>query len=264
MLVGLLILQSFQGVAQKNKLPFEPGEKILYGAYFNWYFLWINAGDVLFQCDTSPYRNQKAWHLKAQGKTHKSYDRFYTVRDTFESFLSYPKFEPLWFRRVINHGEDHSRHEYDFYPDKKIIDFRINRGKEQPVTGRVPWSNDVHDLLSCAYSFRGLDFERMKEGQKVTFEALIDDTAETLFFRYLGMETIETRNDRAFRCHKVSVWLVEGDFFPEGEYMKVWFTADQNRLPVMVETKILVGSVKAVLLNEQRLKYPLTSEIKVK
>jgi hypothetical protein len=44
--------------------------------------------------------------------------------------------------------------------------------------------------------------------------------------------------------------------------MKIWFTDDQNHLPVQVETKIQVGSVKALLLEAKSLKYPLSSLIK--
>jgi hypothetical protein len=264
LLAGFLIFQTSHLIAQKDNYPFVPGETALYGAYFNWHFIWMNAGDVLFKCDTIRVQHQKAWNLKALGKTYKAYDIFYTVRDTFESILTYPGFTPLWFRRVVNHGNDHSLHEYDFYPNEGKIISRIQREKKKLLIGELTWIKGTHDLLSSAYYFRGFDFEGMKKGQIVNFKTVIEDTTEELFFRYLGTERVKTRNGREFLCHKVSVWLMEGDFFPEGEHMKVWFTTDHNRLPVMVETKILVGSVKAILLNEKNLKYPLTSEIKVK
>lgn len=262
LLTGFLLLCSSGVSAQKDNSPFLPGEKAVYGAYFNWHFIWINAGDVVFKSDTIRYKQQKAWHLKAIGKTFKAYDILYTVRDTFESILTYPGFDPLWFRRVINHGNGHSLHEYHFFSEEAKINSRIQHEKEKPVTSQMPWSKGVYDLLSSAYYFRGYEFEKMTKGQKVNFKMVVDNTSEELYFRYLGTEKIKTRSDREFLCHKVSVWLLQGDFFPEGEYMKVWFTADKNRLPVMVETKILVGSVKAILLNEHKLKYPLTSEIK--
>jgi hypothetical protein len=261
LLIGFLLFQAFQGSAQKDHYPFVPGETARYGAYFNWHFIWINAGDVLFKCDTIKYEQQKAWRLKAVGKTFKAYDILYTVRDTFESILTYPGFDPLWFRRAVNHGHGHSLHQYTFFPKEGKIISRIQHEDEKPIPGQLTWSKGVHDLLSSAYYFRGYEFEKMKKGQKVNFKMVVDNTSEELYFRYLGTEKVKTRSDREFLCHKVSVWLLEGDFFPEGEYMKVWFTADQNRLPVMVETKILVGSVKAILLNEQKLKYSLTSEI---
>lgn len=250
------------GRAQTDRYPFKAGENALYGAYFNWHFIWINAGDVLFRSDTIRYKGQNAWHLKAVGKTFKAYDMLYTVRDTFESVLSYPGFDPLWFRRAVNHGKDHSLHQYTFLQKEGKILSYVKRGKEKAFSGQLSWSKGVYDLLSSAYYFRGYEFEKMTPGQKVNFRMVIDNTAEELYFRYLGTEKVKTRAGREFLCHKVSVWLLEGDFFPKGEHMKVWFTTDQNRLPVMVETKILVGTVKAILLNEQKLKYPLTSEIK--
>jgi len=262
LLAGVIVLQVFQGYAQEDDFSFVPGETASYGAYYNWKFIWINAGEVVFRCDTTRYRQQKAWHLKADGWTFKFYDSFYTVRDTFETYLSYKDFDPLWFRRVVNHGKGHSSHQYDFFPDKGEISSRIHRENEKPFADQLTYSGKLHDLLGSAYYFRGFDFDGMNPGQKVNFKMLVDNKLEDLYFRYLGIENVQTRDKREFRCHKVSVWLLKGDFFPEGEYMKVWFTADRNRLPVMVETEIVVGSVKAMLLKENKLKYPLTAEIK--
>jgi hypothetical protein len=41
--------------------------------------------------------------------------------------------------------------------------------------------------------------------------------------------------------------------------MYIWVTDDDNRIPVLVEAKILIGSVKAYLVKTQGIKYPLTS-----
>jgi hypothetical protein len=90
---------------------------------------------------------------------------------------------------------------------------------------------------------------------------LVDKQVDDLYFRYLGTEIVKTRNGKKYRCQKVSVYLLQGDFFPEGEYMKIWFTDDRNHVPVQVETEILIGSVKALLLETKSLKYPLTSLI---
>ncbi len=262
LIAGTFFFQVFPGFAQEKEHPFAIGESAVYGAYYNWNFIWMNAGEVRFDCDTAVYHGQSAWHLKAVGKTFKAYDIFYSVRDTFESFLSYPVFTPLWFRRVVNHGKGHSSHQYEFFPGTGKIISNIHREKEKPFSDQLPYVTGIHDLLSSAYYFRSFDFDHMQKGQKVNFKMLVDNKNENLYFRYQGTEQVKTRNGRSFLCHKVSVWLLEGDFFPEGEYMKIWFTADRNRLPVMVETKIVVGSVKAILLNEKGLKYPLSSERK--
>jgi len=46
---------------------------------------------------------------------------------------------------------------------------------------------------------------------------------------------------------------VAGTIFKGGEDLVVWVTDDNYRIPVLVEAKILVGSVKAVLVGAEGL-----------
>ena len=105
----------------------------------------------------------------------------------------------------------------------------------------------ISDMLATAYKFRTHDFEKLKIGEKVPFTMLVDNEVHNIYYRYLGKETITNRNKIPFTCHIFSILLLQGDFFPGGEYLKVWIDEGPYQLPVMVETKILVGSVKAVI-----------------
>jgi hypothetical protein len=247
---------------QSIDYPFNSGEYARYGAYYNWHFIWIQSGDVEFNADTIQYKQQKVWHLKAVGKTFKAYDLLFSVRDTFEVFCNYNSFNPLYSNRVLNHAKNNSVHQYSFdYGTGKISTY-IKQDKSPIYQSSLPVQENTFDLLATAYNFRKFDFSKLFVGQKVPYRMLIDRHVDDLYFRYLGIENVKTRNGKEYRCQKVSVFLLQGDFFPEGEYMKVWFTDDQNHLPVQVETKIQVGSVKALLLETKSLKYPLTSLIK--
>jgi hypothetical protein len=252
----------FGATGQNADFPFKSGEYARYGAYYNWHFVWIQSGDVEFTADTIPYKEQKSWHLKAIGKTFKAYDVLYTVRDTFETYCNYNTFRPVYSRRVLNHAKDHSLHQYGFDYSTGKISVRIKQEKKPVFQSTLPVQENTYDLLATAYNFRKFDFSKLFVGQKVPYRMLVDRQVDNLYFRYLGKENVKTRNGKEFRCHKVSVYLLQGDFFREGEYMKVWFTDDKNHLPVQVETEILVGTVKALLLETKSLKYPLTSQIK--
>jgi hypothetical protein len=241
---------------------FKDGEYALYGAYYNWNFIWIQSGEVEFHADTMVYKNQPAWHLKALGKTYKAYDLLYIVRDTFETYCNYKSFQPIDSRRIINHGKDNSQYRYSFDYQKAQIQGSIHQHKKPAEQLSLPTQENTFDLLATAYNFRMFNFDKLFIGEKVPYRMLIDRKVEDLFFRYLGTEIIKTRNGKKYRCQKVSVYLLQGDFFPEGEYMKIWFTDDKNHLPVQVESKILIGSVKALLLDTKSIKYPLTSLIK--
>ncbi|HSH53034.1 MAG TPA: DUF3108 domain-containing protein, partial [Bacteroidales bacterium] len=79
--------------------------------------------------------------------------------------------------------------------------------------------------------------------------------------RFLGREVIKLHNKQKFKTIKFSALLVEGTIFKGGEDLLIWVTDDLNRIPVLIEAKILIGSVKATLLSTENLKFPLDSEI---
>lgn len=255
----LLSFAHHRASGQEKDLPFKSGEVARYGAYYNWNFIWIQSGEVEFRADTVQYLKQKAWHLKAVGRSFKAYDLVYAVRDTFESFCHFHTFNPLYARRVLNHAKNHSSHHYTFNYTTQKIGIKIKHNQQPLYTASVPVMKNTYDLLATAYNFRKFDFNKLTVGQKVPYRMLLDRKVEELYFRYLGRENVKTRNGKEYRCQKVSVFLLQGDFFPEGEYMKIWFTDDQNRLPVQVETEIQVGSVKALLIETKSMKYPLSS-----
>ena len=261
LLCAFLLSGSIKLFSQDTQLAFLPGEKITYGAYFNWHFIWVNAGEVVFTADTIRKVDKTSWHLKAKGKTFKAYDWLYTVRDTFESHLSCPNFYPEHFRRVVNHSKKHSSHEYQFDEQEGRIYSTIKRRNKPTFRDTLIHDKGTFDLLSAAYFFRSFQFPDMEPGQHTKFKMLVDNKLEELFFTYLGKEKVKTRQKEHFNCHKISVSLLEGDFFPKGEHMKIWFTDDKNNLPVLVEAEITVGSVKAMLTGYENLKYPLTSKI---
>ncbi|NJK87753.1 MAG: DUF3108 domain-containing protein [Bacteroidales bacterium] len=83
-----------------------------------------------------------------------------------------------------------------------------------------------------------------------------------MFIRYLGKETIETKEGIKYNCIKFSSLLVEGTIFKGGEDLIVWVTDDKNRVPVLVQAKILVGSVKAYLTGTEGLRNKPNAKVK--
>lgn len=66
------------------------------------------------------------------------------------------------------------------------------------------------------------------------------------------------------RCIKFRPKLVEGTIFKGGEDMTVWVTDDDNKIPVYVETPIIVGTVKVKLFSYSNLKYKLNCVVENK
>ena len=105
-------------------------------------------------------------------------------------------------------------------------------------------------MLSIAWYARGLDFSSFKEGDKIPIKIFIDSEVCDLYIRYLGKEKFKLAGKK-HDCYVFAPLLVAGEVFKGGENMKVWVSADEKRVPLMVESKIIVGSVKGILVPQE-------------
>ncbi len=246
-----------------ENFSFGDGEVVSYNAYYNWHFIWINAGEVKFSVSEKKLNNHTAWFLSAYGRTYKSYDHFMKVRDTFEVYMDKELYRPLKYRQVTKEGSTEAYHLYDFNYDDNKIYTHIRRGPEGDAFADsiVNIQGCINDLLSMVYNARNINYDSYAVGTKIPITMIVDGRVYDLYIKYLGKEEIETRDDRTFRCLKFSPLLVPGTIFKSGEDMTVWVTDDLNRIPIIVEAKVLIGSVKAVFLDARGVRNPITSEV---
>ena len=261
-LISLLFFLFFQYSAlraQKSVFPFQPGEKLEYKVSYNWEFVWVDAGKVVFEVDSLMYGNQPAYHFKGFGRSYSSYDWFFKVRDYFESVADAGSFHPHWFTRNTREGDFRVNNKFNF-------DYEKNHIISQTENSHTPFRKDtlllddfVLDVQTAVYYVRTFDFESMVEGEKIPFRMIIDGEIYELYGQYLGKEIIENHDGQIYRCHKFSALLVEGTMFKGGEDLIVWLTDDKNHIPILIEAKILVGSVKAYFTGGENMLHPMES-----
>jgi hypothetical protein len=255
------ITSSIDGQCFNNNFAFQVGEKISYNIAYNWHFIWINAGQVEFEVKNAKFMDRDVYHFDAWGTTFKTYDWFFKVRDNLESYLDMKSLKPLWFERKTYEGGYAVHNQYIFdHKNKRIFSFTENSNK--------PFTRDTltlppctFDVISLSYYARNLDFNDLDVNDTIPVSAIIDNELFNLYIRYLGKEVIETKDGSRYNCIKFSALLVEGTIFKGGEDLFVWVTNDKNRIPVLVEAKILVGSVKALLINTSGLRNKVTAKL---
>jgi hypothetical protein len=113
-------------------------------------------------------------------------------------------------------------------------------------------------VMSTVYAARNINFTRFNMGEKIPFRMFLENEVHELYIRYLGRETIKTRYGK-FRAIKFKPLLVPGTIFNGGEQMTVWVSDDENRVPVRIESSILIGSIKVDMTGYKNLRYPLSS-----
>jgi len=254
----------FAGIAQTKSqctnledINFKFGEKISYQVYYNWTFIWLSAGEVYFHVNKKEIDNRTVYHFDSYGKSHKEYDWFFKVRDHFQSYVDSTSFKPLFFHRNSFEGGYFVNNKYRFDHNNKLIYSYIESTKIPYYEDTLKMPNCIFDVLSIIYYSRNIDYDKYAVNEKIPITLIIDNEIFELYIRYLGKEKIKTRNGEVFNCIKFRPLLVEGTIFSEGEHMNVWVTDDKNKIPVLVEAKILVGSIKAYLDTYEGTRFPL-------
>lgn len=236
---------------------FQPGEEITYIVYYNWRFFWMDAGEVTFRVEAE----NGEYHLSVVGETYLSYDWFFKIRDYYDTWVDKENLLPSVSIRDVREGG------YTLY-DKIVFDKENNtaystRGRSKnKIKERNTFDikSCMHDMLSVVYWARNLEFEQYRKGQEFPIQLFADNETWDLKVKYEGKEARKKVKDIGyFNSLVFSPELITGDIFPEDAQMKVWVTDDKNRLPLVIESPLSVGSAKAVLKSYKGLRHPVQS-----
>lgn len=244
-IIAISFLSKGKAQCEISHRVFRPGEMAVYKAYYNWNFIWLEAADVQFKVKN--FEDSRFFDLESIGNSLKKHDWFFMVRDTFRSRIDSYTLLPYSFHRKTHEGAYKVNNKYQFnYFDSTVFTETYNSENDSARhTFALP--RCTFDVLSAIYYTRSLDFDNLSEYDKIPVKVLIDNEFNDLYVRYLGKEDIVTRMGDTYNCIKFSVLLVEGTMFKGGEDMYVWVTNDDKRIPVLVEAKVIIGSVKAYL-----------------
>ncbi len=255
----LLVLSQIVALAA-SPVKFQTGEKVVYHASYNWGFIWVNAGLVEFTVNDAPY-DSNAYLFKAIGSTYKKYDMFFKVRDTVSSVVSKNNLLPIYARKATFEGSYYDVERYSFDHHKKnILGWKKTKTRDARDT-LIAMPANTFDILSAIYQIREYNFDLFTLGQKLPLNLTIDNGIYNMYIKYKGKTVVKLPGGRRFRVIQFSPMLKEGSVFKGGEGMNIYVTDDRNHLPVLIESEIKVGSVKAILLTTENLRYPLDAEI---
>lgn len=233
---------------------FQAGEEVDYTVYYAVAGIYIDAGIATFTNVPEKINGRPVYHISGVGKTNPSYDWVYKVRDKYETYIDTGTLQPLKFIRNVDEGGH-----------KKYENITFNRNANTAVTteGVFKVPDCIQDVLSAVYYARNIDFSKYKVNDKIPFSMFLDNEVFNMYIRYLGKENVKTKYGK-FKAIKFKPLLLKGTIFEGGEKMTVWVSDDANRVPVRIESPIVVGKVKVDMMTSKNLRYPLTSLIKVR
>lgn len=236
----------------KNELPsiqqssFQKGERLEYDVSYGW----IDAGEAIIEIsnEKKTIAGRDVMHVIGKGNSRGTFNWFFKVRDTYETYLDSDGIFPWIFVRDIEEGNFKMKQYYTFNQFKKTV--KTDKGKEH----QVPVG--VQDMISAFYYARTFDYSNAQPNQVYEMSVFLDNELWPLRIRYLRKERIEI-DKGTYDCMVFVPVVQEGRIFKKEEDMMVWVTDDENKIPVLAKAKILVGSVTMELRDYSGLANPV-------
>ena len=219
-----------------EQTSFKEGEQLDYTIHYGL----IDAGFARLELkkEDTKINGRDVFHSVGTGKSLGAFDWFFKVRDKYETYIDAEGIFPHVFRRDVDEGGYTINQEYRFYQHKNMID----NGKEK-VSDAPSY---VQDMLSSFYYARTLDFSNAKKGDVFTIYSYVDEKVFPIKIKYKGIKNVGIRAGK-FKCYLFNPVVQTGRVFKHEEDCNFYITCDKNKIPLLIETKLMVGSIKMEL-----------------
>ena len=227
------------------QVNFKVGEVLEYELVYNWGLIWARAGAVRFSVKDTIINGASLWNLKGYGTSAKHWDWFYKVRANYES-IAHTDLSPWLFERTGQEGSNLYNRDYKMKGEKCQFSFLDDEGVVRYKTFSIPACS--FDVMTAIYYCRSIPFDNFEIDEAFPLNLILDGTIHESYVRYKGKEIwVDPNTGKKYDCIKFKPLLIDGTVFSEGESMTVWVTDDINRIPVYVETDLVVGKAKVFL-----------------
>jgi len=212
----------------------------------------IVGGTTTLSLEDTVYNNSPVFHAKAIGQTTGIAEKLYGVKDIYESWFDKETNLPYMQRRNIKEGHYRKYNEVTYNRKNNTINSKLSGIHEVP--------EKILDLSSTFYYLRRVNFSTIKEGDILFVNMYFSDEIFPFHLRYRGKETIRSKFGK-IKCIKISPVVEVGRMFKSPDDLTIWFTDDDNRLPVMIKMDIrIVGAVYLKLIKYENILNPLVIE----
>jgi hypothetical protein len=225
----------------ETNAAFSAGESLLFVIKYGF----ITGGNATLEVrSTETVHGRDAWRIVSQARTTGAVDVFYKVRDVTESWMDAASLCSHQFHKVMNEGRYHREAESRFdQPGGTFVFWKRSKKSQDTVQGTIP--PFVQDILSSLYYVRT---RPLTPGQDVRVDVNSGGKTWPLRVEIKGIEKVKVPAGTFTCVHVRPILAGEGLFMQTGN-LEVWLTDDRRRMPVLLRSKVMVGSFAAELME---------------
>jgi hypothetical protein len=234
---------------QIKNAAFAVGERLIFDVNYGF----ITAGEATMSVVRyDSVAGRKCYRIEFAVNSLPSFSWIYKVEDRYLTFIDVEALAPWKFEQHIREGS----YKRDF-----VAEFDQINHVAKTTEGEFPIPEYVHDIMSAFYFVRALDLSGWQVGDGTTLFNFYKDKSHELKVRCLGRQELEVAAG-TFNTIVVEPLVKEGGLFKSEGRIVIWLTDDERKIPVRVNTKVVVGSIDTELRAYSGLAGPLTSRIK--
>ena len=250
LLVFLLVFQPTSAQCKINNTAFASGENIEYDLYFNFGLFRARAGKGSLSITEANYRGVNALKTVMLLNTSGLAGNIYSVSDTLTSYID-KDMRPLLFTKEAHEGGDYSieRQSYTYDGDKIKIRSLRNFNGEERFDEVFESDKCTYDYLSVLSMIRNIDFSGMKPGERKFIQFISGKKAVNMYVNYQGISKIKANDGKRYEVIDLTLTIHDDAFENQKDALKASLTNDSNRVPIIIDTSLNIGSIRAVMKN---------------
>ncbi|MEW5796485.1 MAG: DUF3108 domain-containing protein [Candidatus Zixiibacteriota bacterium] len=222
-----------------ENMAFGVGEKFSFEVKYGF----ISAGTASMKVvRLIEWQGRPCYQVVTEARSNSFFSSFYRVEDRVESIIDAAGLFAWRFEKKLREGSYRSDRQYDFDQVNNRVIYKSDTISVAPF---------VQDALSTLYYVRA---QPLEVGKPLYVDNFIDGKHFHLEVQVLERESI-TVEAGTFDCFVVEPITQSVGLFKHEGRLKVWLTADRLRMPVLMKSKVIIGSI-AVELTDYELGNP--------
>jgi len=220
------------------------GERLTYKA--EWMGMDVGFA-TLFIKEIMELNGREVYHIVAKAGTTSFVAKMFKVEDEISTYINTEDLYPIRFDKKQKEGKRIVDEYIDFNQDKGMA-ICISRVTKQKKGLKVP--KPVHDPVSCIYYYR---LKSVNSNEPIFANVHLDDKNWFLETRIINKGVVKIKNLGnwdAFMAEPLS-WF-QGELNKRAK-VSIWFSADQQRLPLLIVVQSNIPFVGTVTVTLQKI-----------
>ncbi|MEM9325569.1 MAG: DUF3108 domain-containing protein [Bacteroidota bacterium] len=252
---ALVLKSQPSGAAALPAYPFDLGELLEYKLHYGWFK--IGEASLELSDSVKRYEGKNCYELKVSGGTAGLLNIFASVDDEWGAVINQEDLTPVFTYRNIQEGKYQLEERVYISADSgnvRVESYRAHKDKRSTDYFEFDPGQEMYDMLSSILVMRNVDYARYEAGDTLNLDAFFQDTFYHFDVLYEGLDKVKTAVGK-LKAYKLVPLMPENSVFNGKQSVKVWLSADSNRLPLKATANMFIGNASCEITSYKNIKY---------